>query len=79
MNLLVASAAIQALVECQNGKEALEHLKMTSCDLILLDVMMPVMNGLEATKIIHNAHPHIMIIVVNLTTNRFIGQILNIK
>ncbi|WDE95663.1 MASE1 domain-containing protein [Lentisphaera profundi] len=42
------------LVECQNGKEALEHLKITSCDLILLDVMMPVMNGYELAKELKN-------------------------
>ena len=42
------------LVECQNGQEALECLKKTSCDIILLDVMMPVMNGYELAKELKN-------------------------
>ena len=35
-----------------NGKEALDKLKENSYDLILMDLMMPVMDGLEATRLI---------------------------
>ena len=37
-----------------NGKEALEILKRKRFDLILLDIMMPVMNGFEVCKIVKN-------------------------
>jgi len=36
----------------ENGKEALDKLKDNDYDLILMDTFMPVMNGLEATKLI---------------------------
>ncbi|MDX2249369.1 MAG: response regulator [Bacteroidia bacterium] len=36
----------------ENGVKALEALEKASYDLILMDIQMPVMNGLEATKII---------------------------
>ena len=32
---------------CQNGKEALEYLRKNHVDLVIADVMMPVMTGLE--------------------------------
>nr|MBF0222515.1 response regulator [Desulfobulbaceae bacterium] len=38
-----------------NGKEAVEILKSTRYDLILMDIEMPEMGGLEATKIIRNS------------------------
>ena len=36
----------------ENGKEALDKLKTNDYDLILMDTFMPVMNGLEATRLI---------------------------
>jgi signal transduction histidine kinase len=36
----------------ENGQEALDKLKSNDYDLILMDTFMPVMNGLEATKLI---------------------------
>ena len=39
-------------VEAKNGKEALEILKTQQIDLVLMDIMMPVMDGFEAIKAI---------------------------
>ncbi|MFA6137760.1 MAG: response regulator, partial [Sulfurimonas sp.] len=56
MNRKVASKILEkegfSVVEAVNGKEAIEVLNSTKIDLILMDLMMPVMDGYEATKII---------------------------
>ena len=56
MNRKVASKILNkegfSIVEAQNGEEAIEVLKSQKIDLILMDLMMPVMDGYEATKII---------------------------
>ena len=42
------------VVKAYNGAEALEAIEAGRVDLVLLDIMMPVMNGLDATKTIRN-------------------------
>jgi PAS domain S-box-containing protein len=72
MNRLVANTMLENLgakcVEAVNGKEAVEYMKNNSADLILMDIQMPVMDGLEATKLIKN-QPHHKTPIIALTAN----------
>ena len=34
-----------------NGKEAVNLARLNRCDVVLMDIQMPIMNGIEATKI----------------------------
>lgn len=58
MNRKVASKILTKegfnVIEAQNGKEAIDILNSSRVDLILMDLMMPVMDGYEATTIIKN-------------------------
>ena len=47
-----------------NGKEAIDAVKREIPDVILMDVRMPVMDGVEATKLIHEAFPEIKILIL---------------
>lgn len=53
------------LLTAQNGQEAVDICAKHSIDIIFMDLMMPMMNGNEATKIIKTNHPHTMIIVIS--------------
>lgn len=39
-------------IEANNGKDAIEYLQKYSFEVVLMDIEMPVMNGIEATKYI---------------------------
>jgi len=57
----------------ENGKVALKRLQEKSFDLIFMDINMPVMNGMEATKIIRN-EMKITTPIVALTANVIEGD-----
>lgn len=47
-----------------DGEEALEKLKSQSVDVILLDINMPRMSGIEALTLIRQEHPHTEVIML---------------
>jgi len=60
-NRLLLSELIKTLghysVQVENGKLAIDLLEKEDFDLVLMDIEMPVMNGLEATRIIRTTFP----------------------
>jgi len=56
INLLIVTEILQGaghtVIKARNGREALLQWEQGGCDLILMDVRMPVMGGIEATRII---------------------------
>lgn len=52
-----------------NGKEALGFLEKESYDLIILDMQMPVMGGIEAAKLFHKTYPEKNTPILILTAN----------
>lgn len=55
---------IEIAGEASNGKEAIEFVEREEVDVILMDIRMPVMDGVEATKVIKEKHPNIKIIIL---------------
>ena len=54
-----------SILSASNGKEAVEICDKQDIDIIFMDLMMPLMDGSEATKIIKQKNPKVMIIVVS--------------
>ncbi len=57
---------IEICAEAENGIEAVRKARQCRPDLVLMDVYMPLMNGLEATQVIKTLMPHLPVLVFTL-------------
>lgn len=55
---------LEIVAEAENGKEAIDSCDKTPIDLVLMDIALPVMNGIKATQVIKSKYPHIKVIML---------------
>lgn len=63
-SLLADESGIQVVGEAVDGKEALEKFEQLDPDVVLMDLVMPEMSGIEAIQRITEAHPDARILVM---------------
>lgn len=51
--------------EAENGKDLIDKVRLMEWDLIISDIAMPVVNGLEALKDIHKSYPTLPVIIMS--------------
>lgn len=66
MAMLQANDIVDVVGEAKHGMEAVEQTKKLLPDVILMDLRMPCMDGVEATRLIKREFPHIGIIALTM-------------
>jgi two-component system, NarL family, nitrate/nitrite response regulator NarL len=61
---------IQVLADVSNGREALDKAAELQPDVVLLDISMPVMGGIEACEIFRQQLPDVRLLIVTMHDNR---------
>ncbi|TFG69429.1 MAG: response regulator transcription factor [Anaerolineales bacterium] len=75
--LLKDEAGIIVLAEAEDGREAVRLAEALHPDVVLMDLSMPVLNGLEATRQIKQRAPEVKVLVLTMhTTEEYVFQIL---
>jgi DNA-binding NarL/FixJ family response regulator len=64
--LFAAEEGIQIVGEAANGEEAVRKTGELKPDIVVMDIMMPVMNGIEATRLIRSSHPATKVLVLSM-------------
>jgi DNA-binding NarL/FixJ family response regulator len=67
---LASLVTLEVCDEAADGQEAVDKAQESNPDLIILDVTMPVMNGLDAARLIRVFSPHTPILILTMHKSR---------
>ncbi len=77
--LLRDMSDVHVVFECSNGEELLTGLKGNTVDIVLLDLEMPVMDGMETMRRLRAEHPSVKVIVLSMhSEEKFIVHLMEL-
>ena len=72
--LFQRQADFEVCADAENGREAIEMAEQLLPDLIVLDLSMPVMNGLDAARVLKRIMPAVPMIMYSAFGDKFVEQ-----
>jgi DNA-binding NarL/FixJ family response regulator len=76
---LMADEKFEIIMEADNGEDLLKAMKTSLPDIVIMDLKMPIMDGMEATKLIRKNFPEVKVLVVTMyDDDKFIIHLMEI-
>ncbi len=70
VNLLTDTNSIEIIGQAENGKDAIELVERLSPDIVIMDIGMPIINGIEATALLRQKNPKIKVIALSMHSEK---------
>ena len=72
--LLAGHSRFEVMVQCNHIEQIIKILSTTKVDILLTDIMMPILNGTELAKLVKTNYPQIKILALSISGQ---GQLVN--
>jgi two-component system, NarL family, response regulator NreC len=77
--LLEGESRFRVVGEACDGREAISKVEQLKPDVVIMDIAMPLLNGIEATRQIKKAHPKTRVVILSMHShNRFISELFSL-
>ena len=74
--MLESSQGFAVVAECSDGEQVLQQVEKYEPDVVLLDISMPKLNGVEVVRILKREHPEIRVLMVTIhETEEYVYQV----
>ena len=77
--LLEGESNFKVIGEAENGRKAVSMVEALKPEIVIMDISMPLLNGIEATRLIKKSRPQTKVIILSMHTHdRYIGELFNL-
>lgn len=78
-NLLNAEPNFQVVGEAENGRDAVQQVEALQPDVVIMDIAMPILNGIDAGRQIRKISPATRLIILSMHSHdRYISELLSL-
>jgi DNA-binding NarL/FixJ family response regulator len=78
-SLLEGEPRLKVIGQAENGRQAVSMVEELKPEIVIMDISMPLLNGIEATRLIKKSCPQTKVIILSMHTHdRYINELINL-